>query len=292
VSVALVGLVGVIAGALLGGLMSFRLERSKQLMAARVARSLIVAELEGATIRMTSAVTTGKWFSLKLPTETWREMAGALSPAIDDDLGQRLSDAYGQIEVWNAEKTFGVIAGQQRDELKADRDSLQKYSKQLREATLKPRGLQLQKPARIGVLVAAVAVATALSMTALAPRPNLTDETVAAALQAKLGEKAMVACVERDGGWSCEASAVREPQRTCPSHVAARSRGAARSELASFVKVSRCSKVPVEYVVAEGAEDLVATQSPSEVERAIRRQRWQVDEPEKSWAARVVDFLF
>jgi len=296
VSAALIGLVGVIAGALLGGLMTFQLERSKRLAEAQVARSLIAAELEGAAIRMEGAIRAGKWSSLKLPSEMWREKAGALLVVIDGGLGEKLGDAYGLIEVWNAEQANRAIEGKQEAELKRDRDLFRELSKRLKKAVPEPPGPRLRRPAKAVAVVAGVTVVVALAIGALAPRPDLSDETLAAALQAKLGGSALVACSERGGGWSCEASPPPKRWPSCTKRAAAKRQAATRRELASFAQASRCpakqARKLVDYVVAEGAKGPVATPSPLEAERSILRERLQLEEPEKSLAQRVLDSLF
>jgi hypothetical protein len=75
---ALVGLLGVIAGGLLGGAVSYRVERRKRRDDATVAGRLIVLELEAAAVRLRKSGEAGKPWPGKLQDKRWQDHAGEL----------------------------------------------------------------------------------------------------------------------------------------------------------------------------------------------------------------------
>jgi hypothetical protein len=76
---ALIGLIGVIAGALLGGVVNADLERRKRRAAAVAAGWLIVSELEVSVRRITSALEESQLWKGDLPNEAWKANASDLS---------------------------------------------------------------------------------------------------------------------------------------------------------------------------------------------------------------------
>lgn len=76
---AFVGLIGVIAGALLGGLLNAALERQRRKVAAKGAGWLIAAELDSTVRRIESALDSGQWWRGDCPTEAWQNHAKDLA---------------------------------------------------------------------------------------------------------------------------------------------------------------------------------------------------------------------
>ena len=75
---ALIGLLGVIAGGLLGGAVTYRVERRKRRDDATVAGRLIVLELRAAAVRLRKSGEAGKPWPGKLPDKQWQEHASEL----------------------------------------------------------------------------------------------------------------------------------------------------------------------------------------------------------------------
>jgi hypothetical protein len=76
---AVIGLVGVIAGALLGGLFSINVDRLKERRRAIVAGRLISTELGTIGERMRAAAKKGYWWAADLPTEAWKTQRDSLA---------------------------------------------------------------------------------------------------------------------------------------------------------------------------------------------------------------------
>lgn len=76
---ALIGLIGVIAGALLGGLVNAWVERRRQRTAAWVAARLIAAELDVVERRVSSAIQNKNWWPGELPTNAWKAQLANLA---------------------------------------------------------------------------------------------------------------------------------------------------------------------------------------------------------------------
>jgi hypothetical protein len=94
---ALIGLIGVVAGALLAGLANYEVERRKRLDAARAAGLLIADELQVAVRRLKSA-TADEWWAGELPTEAWKTNLKDLVHVLPDSVREDLRDAYNIIE--------------------------------------------------------------------------------------------------------------------------------------------------------------------------------------------------
>ena len=77
-AIAVIGLVGVIAGALLGGLVTLYVDRVKLRRQAVVAGRLISTELEAIRTRMQGSVNAGQWWVPDLPTEAWKSQQESL----------------------------------------------------------------------------------------------------------------------------------------------------------------------------------------------------------------------
>jgi hypothetical protein len=101
---ALVGLIGVIAGALLGGVVNYVIERRKRWAAADAAGRLIAGELAATELRLQASSERKHWWAGDLPTEAWRTHAKDLGAELPGVL-QDLSTVYvNVIDSWNAER--------------------------------------------------------------------------------------------------------------------------------------------------------------------------------------------
>jgi hypothetical protein len=78
-AIAVIGLVGVIAGALLGGLVSIYVDHLKEGRQALVAGRLISAELGTIKERMLGSAHSGRWWASDLPTEAWQTQRESLA---------------------------------------------------------------------------------------------------------------------------------------------------------------------------------------------------------------------
>jgi hypothetical protein len=296
-SVALIGLMGVIAGALIGGWMNTRLEQRRRVLDAREAQSLIAAELDDAATRLQIAIRADEWSPL--PSGRWREGARPLLVAVDREIGGALNSAYGVIQAWDAES--GNRKGQApTDQEKTDfgraEKEFRKLSKRLEDEDLKPPRESRQRGLRTAItVVAGLVVGAVLVYAAFVPRPDLTDQTIASALQSKLGGGALVACSENEDGWLCHASPPPRRRPTCGTQADTRA-PRSQAELAVLVANSRCSKTPqspVKFEVAEGSDGPLAMPTANSV-RALSyldKLVTQLAEPEESAAGSFWDRL-
>jgi hypothetical protein len=104
-SVALIGLAGVLLGALVGGVINSYIESRRRLVAAQAAGLLIAAELATAERRIASAIKDGEWWKDKLPSDAWQASAKELAVGIRRTLLGRLYDVYTLLGMWNDSRT-------------------------------------------------------------------------------------------------------------------------------------------------------------------------------------------
>lgn len=124
VTVAVVGLIGVIVGTLLGGVASDIVERRKRRAAGRAAARVIAAELDIVANKLNSAAapaeqsrTTARvdaggttpveepgWWIGVPPTRAWEAHFDALASICPAELLKEVAAAYAQIESWKVER--------------------------------------------------------------------------------------------------------------------------------------------------------------------------------------------
>src|SRR5260370_14422937 len=98
---ALIGLIGVVVGALFGGIVNSVNDRRKQVASGRVAARLIAEEIAQSRERLLSAKR--NWWEGDLPTTAWQAHVGDLALGIDLTNAE-LKDvftAYTLIDRWN-----------------------------------------------------------------------------------------------------------------------------------------------------------------------------------------------
>jgi len=103
---ALIGLLGVVAGALLGGVVNQEVERRRRRARAGVAGRLIALELGVAARRIRSAQQSGQWWTGSLPSAEWDKHREDLALDMDPAVLDRLYDGYVIIDRRNADKAF------------------------------------------------------------------------------------------------------------------------------------------------------------------------------------------
>jgi hypothetical protein len=107
VTAALVGLLGITVGALLGGLVNYEVELRKRRATAKAAGLLISNELTIVLAKMSSAVKSGDWWQGALPTKAWDTHVHELALEVPDRVLSDLTAAYGSIARWNADSPIG-----------------------------------------------------------------------------------------------------------------------------------------------------------------------------------------
>jgi hypothetical protein len=294
---AVIGVIGVVAGALLGGLLNYQAERSRRRALACVAGNLIAAELNLAAKRVEGVIQGEGWAPVDFPTQVWKENAGALAMEVTPALIDELASAYALLELWDCEKNEGNdLSAEKIDEITGEPKLFKSLATRVQAAS-RGSGARFGRPIRVLVgAVALVAVTVAFLAVLFVPRTETTDATIANALQEQLSGATTVDCSKAEGRWHCDVSYSRQPTGNCPS-AATSLGGLGQAEVKLVSSQSGCSlpgvaTEPSSYDVAEGSDGPVATPSPGQIERSIHRAAIQLDPPEKSFAERAISWLF
>ncbi len=264
---ALVGVIGVLAGALLGGVFSSAVERRKRLVAAQAAAQLVVAELEAAEMRISDAIASAVWWTGSLSTRAWERSASDLPPGIRMHVLRRLARAYTSIESINLARTDGTGApvaelpiaapgrGGEPWTLANASEEIEKARVELESQLTTPPGAAL----RIASFGLAVIVAVLIVVALIVQRPDLSNRTVAAAIQTAtpttVGETSTVECTGAGADdWLCKVTQLVPSGRACPASDAKRlPMGASAVTLVGYVPTTRsCENKQYTLDVAEG----------------------------------------
>jgi hypothetical protein len=214
---AILGLTGVVAGALLGGLLTYRSERNKKRMAAWFAGRQIANQLRVYALRVEDALKQGRWQSLS--TDLWGENAEALAQEMPARVFDNVDDVYRLIGEYNTQATH-------IDELTKFQGEITRVEEELRAR------LRLLRPVRatralanwsdvlpflaaITLFVVVVGGGWAL----FASRPYLNEATVAGALRQQFGSGSIVDCDAQKGDWLCSVGKASEATASCSSSL-------------------------------------------------------------------------
>ncbi len=192
---AVLGLVGVLLGILIGGLVTVRAERAKGRGDAKAAGRLIRAEIWLVENRITASVTSGKPWPLPLPTAAWTEHAIEIVGVISPLLLRQLSSLYVSITLQNS------VTPPQLETLDQLAKDCKAYGEALEES-FAPTSIRRKYGTLIpaGAVVSFILVVAVLS--AVVARPTLNQQTVTAAVQTVFTHDSVVCAQERDM-WAC-----------------------------------------------------------------------------------------
>jgi hypothetical protein len=216
---AVIGLIGLIAGAIVTGFLNLVLGEREKRARARVAAQLITDELTAADKKLVSAIDAtlqapaaedGErigfgWWLGDLPVDAMREFQPDLATSASPGLRKMLASAYRICVSRNDEHAAArtTPAGPKGD-LQEDRQSLEKVRQQLEAAPkLRAPSQKLRATRRIAALIVSILVLALVLAALLVPRPDVNAATVASALQSRLGHDALVECSPRGSEWSC-----------------------------------------------------------------------------------------
>lgn len=301
---AVVGLIGVALGALLGGVVNVWVEARRRRKLAYAAGLVIAAELDVIRVRMESGKSKGgaEWWSGDLPLQAWQahmsELAACGVPAsegdedAEPDLLTSLSKTYASIDRWNVNRTSQpapIVADLDRDiELFGRvRSRLLAYVNRLSG----PLRVATQRRVTVGAIVVALLLVIWLL---LIPRPDVTATTVASALQTRLGSSQLVACENSNDHWFCIDYHLTEPRSACLATAA----GLLSEPAASHVSISLTSQVapcgesapPTPYVAVQDGAELIYTPAQREQE-AIAQALRPVPAKEENGFTRIINFF-
>jgi len=305
---ALIGVLGVIAGTLLGGFVSLYIARRKKREQALISSRLIRNELESGEIILTAAARGGEWWESPLPDGIWRQSRWDLIAELDEkkkvdkDARDAVEAAYMLVnslnaskaaeenpnpDEWNENVAYLVNAIRSIETWRRDQE------KQQRRRQLRYRAFVLAPLACITIFTVVLAV-----IALVVSRPNIDQTTVSSALQSELGPDALVVCAPRSGDWLCTDNQLSAPRSSClASQVtssSSREAHVSRVTVIEIASVASChdTQETTRYLAALTDGKIVAEQTPGEIARQIIRERYPltvaVPEPEnraivKAW---------
>lgn len=276
---ALIGFIGVVAGALLTGWLNHRAAKGRRRLEAGVAAQLIAAELDIAAIKLKSAIEASDWWPGELPTEQWRANGPALAREVEGRLLEELAATYTLLETWALERRSArkqELPANLLDELSENQSKVKYLAERLKKAVPPPSSGKVPKPIRIltgAIPIAAVILAVgALGYAVVVPRAETTDASIAAALEQELPGKEIVYCSHNADRWFCNVSYPKHRRGGCQ---------VVRAELRSTVSLvsqprgngggscqrSNAAKRPISYEVGAGDDGLVASPRVNEILR-------------------------
>jgi hypothetical protein len=288
-TVALIGLIGVVAGALLGGVISYRYDRKKQRTLARLGGRLLAKELTVARERMLSAADSSKWWEGKLPTIAWQGRLGDLALGLDlsNNQLQGIYDAYVDVDLWNARQGSEEFGEGTAPQLRKSAGLLLPVETWLAGELVAPVLTRTQRI--VSALIAAVLLLGAATFEVLVPRPDLDSQTVAAALQSQLGDQVFVDCNPSGDEWSCTEHYLSPSRAACGIiTTAAPAAAASPAALRIVAAISASNPAPCpKWIVASDGKRLDAT--PAEAEQArVEGRLKRFDEPTKNLLGRLL----
>jgi len=270
---AVIGFLGVLAGALLTNWLNHQEERARLRRSAIVGAQMIAAELESAAIELQSGAQEDEWWSGELTTEHWRTHRNVLAEEVGPELIRELAAAYQLIEAWNREwrePRPEKPAPKLREELTTQSRQVKCLAMRLKKAVRRrPVG---NKAAAAISLVGTVILIVALGYAALVSRPVTSDTSIARALDQKLSGKQVVYCSQAADRWFCNVSYAHPRLSTCQvgAKVATSSSLLVARPVDSGSGSCRHPRKPTKFVVAKGNDGLEeAPRAPSAARQAL-----------------------
>jgi hypothetical protein len=296
VTVAVVGFIGVIAGALITAWFNQRAEKDRRRATARVAAHLIATELEQGTIRLRSSAKAGEWWSVNLSTELWKKNAPALAAEIRRSLLEELARAYSLFEVWD-QKRASAGAGELEEvtvqRLETNAAQIDSVAERLKTAVRRPVATRAARPLQAALALGAFLLVCGLLYAASVPRTELTDASIATSLEVELPE-AVVGCSSNADQWLCEVS--YPPGRGCrivhPQSQSTSLLVENRPSLGDGSCGAGAEQRARSYEVVEGADGPVATPSQVEIEQVMHEAGIQLSPPKSSYFTRARKWFF
>jgi hypothetical protein len=272
---AIIGLLGVVVGALLSGVASDLLERRKRRATALAAARAIATELRVAHAKFESAtkpVRSPSWWVGIPVTTAWQGQLSLLAAKAPNKVVDETARAYAQIESWIGERDAANAAGatapsdQQRTELNALLGNLETAIVLLDCFVSSPPGKRRREVIRIAISAAVVLTVFAFLTMLFLPRADVTASTVAAAVERLEGPSSFVECDRAGSHWDCDVTHLSRPRRLCGvtadmAEVAA---------LTSVVRESNCGSraPPVHETVDKIGNELAVHATPGSAERS------------------------
>lgn len=293
-TIALIGLIGVLAGALVAGLFTYQVERRRRIDTAQAAGHLILGELQVVSAKMQGV--TGQ--PDELPTQIWNARAAelALDRRIDPNLLTSLVRAYGVVDIYNRQRAKAeasqssapvalrslggrlinrlLLLGRPGDaapEPPADEthladaqtvlDDNRKYIEEIRQQLARElnrlAGLGLKRIWKtVGVPALIVGLLATATWLGALERPEVNAQTVAATLQSHLGSDALVDCDPDGRDWICS---MYPANISCPVTAAATTSATSSRGGILLVRAEQRALQPVPKRATDCTASLVST---------------------------------
>jgi hypothetical protein len=252
---ALIGLIGVIAGALLGGIVNFVVDRQKQRRVARASGVLVDVELKAALVMVEAAAKERSWWPGELATDAWEQHSidfaiGLTNPrpgtgeSSREDSGsnvkggskieegsnklagesprhilERLGAAYANLHSWNVRRAVAARHSHLDIGDEAVKELLQEAAglRAVRQSLAEDlKRLATPRPLRAVRRWLVIAAVAVVALLLLVPHQVVNSTTVAAALQSGLGDRVFVRCEPNGDNWSCTEYQLSAPRSNCP----------------------------------------------------------------------------
>lgn len=301
---AVVGLLGVIAGALFGGVVKSRADRRLRRVEVVATARIMAIELRSTVVTLLSAKDAGEWWPGEFPVWLWNAKSLAVSYDLDKASLEEVENAYAILRNWNATTrlmrqagSLGPVPEDIKTALEWDAKKVAIAASILDREEDRLRSKREDERLRIrGGLGVAVVLALGVAVFLLAQTvPDRSDAAVSHSLERALGTGYLADCDAAANEWACQVVAtapgcpltvtptaftparettVRRIQGVVVSHVAI----LGVAPVVSFATQDRCSTVGAQsgIEVSDAGQDLLSAQGevpvsvPGRAERAAR----------------------
>jgi hypothetical protein len=290
---AIIGLVGVLIGAVLGGITSDLLERRKQRASALAAARAIATELRVAYAKLESAtlpVQSPGWWVGTPVTTAWQSQLSLIAAKAPGEVIDEAAKAYAQIDSWIAERESAREAGigqpsaEQHAELKRLLGKLQTAITLLDRFVREPPGKKRREGVRIAIAATTTLAALAVLTMLFLPRADVTAGTVAASVERLEGPNSFAECDRVGSHWNCEVTPLAAPRRSCGASAATSDVAAVRA--VALVPTCGARGPPVSETVDKVGSQLIVHAGPSGAERSLIDSLRPTPEPSDNWFLR------
>jgi hypothetical protein len=288
VNAALIGLIGVVVGALLTGFASLWVEEKKRQRSAAVAAYLIADELATSYGRIESALDANpmQWWLGDLPTRAWQEHLKDLGFKASADSLQDLANAYIIIDRLNVDRGSDELPAKLVTELqtadlpaiKIVKDNLCTTAKSL-SVNPKLRGLRRRSSQVAAALIFVVAL-----IAVIVPHPDVNSTTMASVVESWFGNHSFASCDPHGVDWSCNVLQLSGSRNACGLETSIASTGTSAARVVTAAVASgnsttssapevlgeACTDTVVDHINLSTTANLVVglPQRPAEIERA------------------------
>jgi hypothetical protein len=308
---ALVGLLGVIAGALLGGVVKSKADRRLRRVEVVATARIMAIELRSTAFTLRTVVTSGEWWVGELPVRLWDARSLAVAYDLDEPKLGEVENTYRLLRNLNASTRSIRQAGYPRELTEKTKSRLSDCATKAEDAaSVLNRGqsdlLSKRQHERlrmnVGLIVAAILALVVAGSLLFQTVPDRSEPAVSHALETALGTGYLADCDAAGNDWACQvlATAPGCPLELTPTaftptpettgrHI----QGAVVSDLpvlrgatfVSFATQDRCLVVgaPTTADVSDAGADLLngEGQLPGAAEHAARFA-WQFEGPTES----------